>query len=322
VSLRRSVAQFTRRGGSLRPAFTLVELLVVIVVISILIALLAMAGAKLHHSHKVKATEAIIKNVRMAIEEFVQANPLGAIYDSKDATKRTFGPYPPYQLANAGSGVAYALEVAHPLTPSPGFPGSLTERVARDLSGFAGPGLNYADWARLNETDPNDENNDVRGLYTYLKLYVPDTLSSLPKDALKPLTSTSEFVNPTGTGPAPGQRDSSWVDVLGIHDAWGVPLNYFLYVKLEWTMSPTGTPMWAVTDRIPVVMSDGHEKEVHEAEPQGEQHELEQWILSDPLPSPVATVNNLDGSLPSEGSSQYAGWARAKAAGEEYEYVP
>jgi hypothetical protein len=283
-----------------------------------------MAGAKLHHSHKVKATEAIIKNVRMAIEEFAQTNPLGSVYDRKDF--KTFGPYPAYMLdgaLNVNAVVENVREAVEKASPLPNDPNALANRLHRDLAGTLYGSTNvysYVSSSLDQAADP--ENHDIRALYTYLKLYVPDALSSLPKDALKPLGATPEFVNPTGAGADPNDPNNPWVDVLGIHDAWGVPLNYFLYVKLEWTMSPTGTPMWVVTDRIPVVMSDGHEKEVHEAEPQGEQHELEQWILSDPLPSPVATVNNLDGSLPSEGSSQYAGWARAKAAGEEYEYVP
>ncbi len=280
---------------------------------------MAMVGSKLMHSHKVKATEAIIKNVRMAVEEFAQANPLGSVYDRKDL--KSFGPLPPYKL-DAWDTAAEGLSVQRVLEPNAAYGPynhTLGDRFHRDFGNRSGNVADYASWGQF---DPNDGNDDIRALYTYLKLYAPDALSSLPKDALKPLGTSSEFVNPTGAGFGLGAN--GMVDVLGIHDAWGVPLNYFVYVKLEWTLSPTsGAGIWVVTDRIPVVMSHGHEKEVHEAEPAGAEHELEQWILSDAFPSPVALgVDRVTGALPAPGSSQYAGWARAKAAGEEYDYIP
>jgi prepilin-type N-terminal cleavage/methylation domain-containing protein len=303
------------------PAFTLIELLVVIVVIGILIAAIGLVGAKVMNAHKVKATENTLRSVKMAIDEFATLNPLASIYDQKDSNK-TFGPYPPYMLDPNCSGtcVSWIVEDPNSLTGS----AVLTNRLHRDMANRQG---NFSDWVNIQGPDEND---DIRALYTYLELYTPDTLTQLPKDVVKPLGTTPEFVNPTGAGTAPGS--TGLVDVLGIYDAWGVPLNYFLYVKLEWTFDPVLGEQWIIADRVPVVMSHGHTKEEHVAEPAGGgEHELEAWILSDPFPSPAAggqpssatyAALKSNGTLPLPGSSALAGWARAKAAGDEYDYVP
>jgi len=152
-------------------------------------------------------------------------------------------------------------------------------------------------------------------------VYANSVLTQVPASALKPLSATPEYVNPAGTGASAGVAGA--VDVLGIHDAWGVPMDYFLYVKLELGM--TG---WTVTQRVPVLRSLGISKDVYDvARPAGTLSDYKQdWIFSDPFPSPAAAVNNANGGLPGAGNGSSSGWARAKAGWatgqEDYDYVP
>jgi prepilin-type N-terminal cleavage/methylation domain-containing protein len=317
VGRRGPTLQDGRRGGRPLRAFTLIELLIVITVIGILIAVIGLVGVKVAHQQKVTLTETIMRNVKLAIDQFKDNNPLANIYDRKGL--ETFGPYPPYQLANYGVGVAGVLEPAHPLVPPPPFPLYLSQRVARDLSGFGGNGLVYENWVRvaIGSPDPSEANDDIRALYAYLKVYSPDTLAQVPRSAMKAI-------------PAPGKVDRVYPrgfadpnaveDVLGIYDAWGVPLDYFLYVKLEYTLLPSG-PGWRVAERIPALRSFGISREEYDQEIK-KQDELdpERWIFSDPFPSPAAAAlsgaSRQSGTLPATGSAAVAGWARAVGAGD------
>jgi hypothetical protein len=287
------------------------------------------------NAHKVKATENTLRSVKMAIEEFATLDPLANIYDPKVGAK-TFGAYPPYMLDNwlnvpEFSSVQRVLEpyTDNPLSASY----VLANRLHRDLSGPQFGNSNVR-WYVSRTLDPpaHPADNDIRALYTYLKVFAPDTLTQLPKDAVKPLSTRSEYVNPTGGGTDPGSN--GLVDVLGIYDAWGVPLNYLLYVKLEWAMDPaTGGGVWVVADRLPVVMSRGISREEYDAEASGtDALDPQKYIFSDPLPSPAAgglptsgtyAVLRSDGILqPNNGPPPLAGWARAKAAFEDYDYLP
>lgn len=316
-------------GARGRTAFTLVELLVVIVVIGILIAAIGLIGSRVHRSQKIRVTETTMKTVKAAIDQFSTQNPLGAIYGRKegpgadgvwnttDDARPTFGPYPPYQLAFPRKGVAWVLEPSHPLVVPAGVPATLANRVARDLSGQAAPTLNL--WANL-VTDPNTD--DIRALYTYLKLYAPSELGQVPGTAVKPLASVPEYVNPSGAGTTPGT--TGLVDVLGIHDAWGVPLNYMLYVKVEVGLLPSGATGWRVTDRTPVLRSRGVTQEEYVAELSGaNKADPEKWIFSDPFPRPATAIDESTGELTGT-NTRANGWVRLKAAGHEqdYTYVP
>jgi type II secretory pathway pseudopilin PulG len=299
-------------------------LLVVIAVIGILIAVIGLVGVRVARGQKVQLTQTIMKNVKLATEQFADQNPLRSIYDRKenrgpdgvwntaDDIRPTFGPYPPYQLANPTQGVAWVLEPGNPFA-------TLRNRLARDLGGQAG---SPNPWV----SDPfgGDNNDDIRALYTYLRLYARDMLAQVPASALKPLGAVGEYeyVNPAGTGTAPGTEGLT--DVLGINDAWGVPLDYFLYVKLEYALTPSGTPDWRVTDRIPVLRSRGINREAYDTLKESGQlaTRADDWIFSDPFPSPAAAgVNKSTGSITGSGA-QASGWARAKAALDDYDYVP
>ena len=293
-------------------AFTLVEVLIVIVVIGLLIAAIGLVGVKVIHHQKVNFTQSIMRNVRLAIDQFANDNPLGAIYDRKTnislGIRPTFGPYPPYQLAaRGGTCVSGVLE------PGGSLPGdyALANRFHRDFGNRVGSVQNFVSWGTV---DPPAADLDIRALYTYLRVYANSVLTQVPASALKPLSATPEYVNPAGTGASAGVAGA--VDVLGIHDAWGVPLDYFLYVKLEW-----GITGWTVTQRVPVLRSLGVSKDVYDvARPAGTLSDYKQdWIFSDPFPSPAANQANAafwqTGTLNTNAGTEN-GWARAVGAGD------
>ena len=308
-------------------AFTLIELLIVIVVIGLLIGAIAMVGGRAMYYHKVTYTETIMRTVTTAIEQFATENPLRNIYDRKDAA--TFGPYPPYMLFGGGPGAAGSAAVAEVLEPyaSYSLPPSpsgyvLADRVRRDFGKRQNAVGSYSTFTTA------DGNDDIRALYTYLKVYSSAALAQIPQDKLKPLTGTAEYVNPTGAGCAPGT--AGLIDVLGIYDAWDVPLDYFLYVKLEWSVLPDGSAGWRVTERRPVLRSRGITLDEYKAEAGGtDPLDPGKWIFSEPFPSPVADSQNANfkgtGILTSPGSTARNGWARALAPGDDpnvFGYVP
>lgn len=315
-----------RRAGwsGRRRGFTLIELLVVIGIISLLVAMTVVVGGKVIAGQKKNLTETIMRNTMTAIEQFATEDPLRSIYGRK--AWPTFGPYPPYQLEGTVSSsippftsVRDALEPAHPYFTSFSDPNprTLRDRVAYDLSGGELTG-GFGQW--VSDDFGDDNNDDIRALYTYLTVYAPGTLAQVPEKHIKALKDTPEYVNPTGAdSPPPGAADTTWIDVFGIHDAWDEPLDYMLYVKLEWGPPPVGSavtePTWRVVERKPVLRSRGVDREVAAAD--GDR--TADWIWSEPLPTPFANHQNAvfwkDGAF-SLNSTSENGWARAVAKGD------
>jgi len=326
---RRAEAAFHRCPSSLVCAFTLIEVLVVIVVIGVLIAALALVGGKVLRGQKVNQTLATMRSVRLAIDQFATENPLGSIYgrvDPVSGQKGTFGPFPPYQLRPPS--VHTLPQVIEPATERPG---TLAQRLTWDLSGNRQGSANSS-WVLVNQSQQQRHNDDIRALYTYLRVYSPETLSQVPAAALARLRDkqadkpAGEFVNPSGGGTTAGT--AGLLDVFGIHDAWDVPLDYFLYVKLEWTLPRTGgSGVWRVVERVPVLRSRGIKREVYDvwveqlrSDPNAVPLDSNAtWILSDPLPAPPARQNDgtfwQSGGL-AGGATNQNGWARAIGEGD------
>lgn len=311
-------------------AFTLVELMVVVVIMSVLIGLIAVVGMRAVRHHKVTYTRTIMKSVHMAIDQFATEGPLRSRYDRADA--QTFGPYPPYMLAGGGGGTSpYAVaNLVEPYDPAfkDGFSGSptytLANRLWRDLGAAQ---QTVTDWTNL-PGGRVDGNDDIRALYTYLRVYSPGVLAQIPERQMRPLDpANAEYVFPTGTGASATRLP---VDVLGITDAWDVPLDYFLYVKLEWSPRAAGsvgggTGYWRVADRIPVLRSRGvtaEEYAVQQSDP--ESVDASKWIFSVDFPSPRAYPGSAtfrkDGLMPSLPTGQPGsdnGWVRAVGQGDD-----
>ncbi len=294
----------------LRRGFTLIELLVVIAIIGLLIAAMAIVGGKVMHHQRVNLTETIMRGTTMAIDQFSEENPLRSIYDRKG--RRTFGSMVPYQLEMD----AIPFE-GYPRMLEPDPPTGLQQRLIRDL---LPPGPIPAQAIVLDPRPGKDRDNDMRALYTYLAVFTPGALDQVSQAAIRPLSEDyTEFVNTDTTGP----QDFTRTPILGIHDAWGVPLDYFLYTKLEYKIRQDNTTGFEVTDRIPVLRSKGVSKEEFLAglEPGGTPlHSERTWIFSQPFPSPPAQQGAesfcTSGNVTAWSDSSGNGWARAVADGD------
>jgi prepilin-type N-terminal cleavage/methylation domain-containing protein len=327
-----------------RPAgFTMIELLVVIVVLALLIGLVVLVAAKAIRQQKVRNTQQLMQNVTLALEQFATENPLRAIYDVKD--RATFGKFPPYQLENHGDTSpddrTDVFAVLESLPPGGWGNNSVAERLWRDLGNCQAPRENWVVIA----TPPSpiaypDGHDDARALYAYLKVFSPGAMSLIPEDRLKPIYPQSRsYVNPKGSGGIPGTPGATdWVDVLAVHDAWDVPLDYMVYVKCEWRLRSAGTMGFTVTEHKPVLRSRGIEREVYDAWVQSAPDDVtarerrlsppEKWIFSEDLPKPWAAMTdgpaytagilNMSLSPPSRAN----GWVRAVGLNEDYAYRP
>ena len=286
--------------------------MVVIAVLGLLVTAITLIASRTIYNQRKANTLAIMRNCTLAIEQFAQDDPLRAIYDRRD--RPTFGPYPPYTLAGEVGGGGN-VTVRGLLDAGETF-NTLAARLHRDLGRNQG---SLSDWVQLNDSDSND---DARALYIYLKVFSPSAVGVLPQDRLKPLDPQSpEFVNPKGTGGRPGVQDrrgeSDWLDVFAVHDAWDVPLDYLLYVKVARNpghdIDPR-KPEWIIVDRRPVLRSRGIKREAYEAgagDPQ-------RWLFSEPLPQPWARVDADSGRL----EARTEGWLRAVAKDDEYKFRP
>lgn len=332
-------------------AFSIIELLVVVGVIGLLISAIVIVAGPAIHAQKSANTKQTMQTVLRAIDQFSAENPLRAIYDTKDAA--TFGSLPPYQLHRYGGSVnswetpsaAPGIDwmtraVEDPLAIGvPSYPAGwqkyrLAQRLWRDIGGGT---KKIDDWVRFGGTgdpQPNegDSNDDNRGLVTYLKVFSPNLFNQIPQNALRPLNPKApDLVDPRGSKIAPGGKDATWVDIPGIHDAWGVPLDYFMYVKMEWTTPPGGVPGFRVVERVPVLRSRGVDREIYDTAVRSARSgglivtDRARSIYSSPIGRPFAQLKDgkkgeINSSMTPRGQAN--GWLRAAAAWDDYGYLP
>lgn len=302
-------------------AFTIVELLVAIAVIALLVTLIVSIATQALSTQKEANTRGIMRGVELAIDQFALENPLRNTYDA--ARSRTFCPFPPYVLAGAPTSPDTVASLLEPDRQAlPGSNGTLRERLTRDLGGnpaSADSWVRTADPANL--SSPHRLNDDNRALMAYLAAFAPATLNQVPSSALKPLAPNDpalplgEFLNTNGRANLntdPGHRQ-----ILGVHDAWGVPLDYFLALRVEW--SPE-SDRFRIVDRVPMLRSLGIEREVYDARFSAKPlpGDSKRWIFSREMAGPLAIVANpATGLLDRTQSprSRANGWVRAVAIG-------
>ena len=300
------------------PAFTMVELLVVIVIIILLTGLIAGVATKAIENQRITVTKNTMRTIDLAIQQFVADSPLGTYYNNRRTNSVSFGSFPAYQLDSDDNPnhVGWAVE------PNP--PPSLKVRLVRDLTPLNSNNV-------LAEIKiQKDSFDDIRSLYTYLRVFSPAGLSQVPDTASKPLRpKQAEWVDVTGGTSSEG--DNARAEVLGFYDAWGVPLDYFLHVRLEWGLVPSPTPGLPpvpgllVRDRVPVLRSHGVSSEIFDEYVRtgvSSVLDAKKAIYSQPFPSPKANVDPDTGLF--SGGTSGNGWARAKAAGKKdyYKYIP
>ncbi|MCG3126408.1 MAG: hypothetical protein CHACPFDD_01243 [Phycisphaerae bacterium] len=260
-------------------AFTMIELLVVIVVIALLIAIIAGVSTRVINNQRVALTQQIMSNVSLGIEQFAQTDPLAIRYNDK--RQPTFGAFPPYELNNRMKKGSVA-QLMDPLAKQVN--NRLARRFGEDLLNH----INQAPHPDDISVDPDDAQrryDDNRALYVYLKRYVPEALSSIPDKFLQPLSKVPEFVKTTHEKKS---EDISSLTILGIHDAWGVPLNYMLYARIDVALDTvSGNPEFKISERMPAVMSYGVSREVYDRRLSLGQDPT-QWLFSAAFPAPDA----------------------------------
>lgn len=306
------------------PGFTLIELMVVVATIGLLVTLLIGIAGRALYVQRVRNTEAVMSNIQLAIDQFRELNPLRLQYDAR--TRRSFGDLPPYQQFYNG---------APPATPplpqnitqigtlvDPGGPNNgqvsanLRARIGRDLCGVAGGAIPNADIVTLADND--GDNNDIRALYAYLRVFVPDAVQLVPDRYRRPLSVDPEFFKPGG----PTAPDSERVEVFGFYDAWGVPLDYGMFARVELVPDGTITGHWSITERRALLRSRGVDEDVYKADRQlvrnGGQpiDRTDKWIFNRAAPAPVAQLADARNGImpnPSANLINSGGWVRVPA---------
>lgn len=288
-----------RDGRSRVRGFTILELLVVMLILSVLISTVVVVGTTVIQKSKVNNTKAVLQVVADALEEFKREQQTHRTITKRKAYRNRYGDYPPDEL-----------EVFTPL----GLPGSAPPPANRSLAVGGAPIVPTPtstawDQMRFYSTgDPAKDPIEHRDLAAMI--VVIETLSEKAALILGRLPKRNRTTGPID--PATGEP-SLWLDRDGsgqwtpnedfqiryIVDAWGVPLSYL--AQRDWTNNnpppvSTNHPQWneASTEIIrinrgqPLIFSYG---------PDGKDQLTKEWMeVANGEPGVASLVGDFEGT--------------------------
>lgn len=335
------------RGAACPRGFSLVEMLVVAAVIGLLVTLITSVASSAVYSQRRANTLNTMRVLGQAVDAFAAEDPLKLVYDRGE--RASFGKYPPYQITSPALqySVAYYVEPNAPVNSANNY---LSDRLWNDLSGQKTAKSNWVNF--FSDTDSSSTGyetrarvGDNRALYVYLNAFGPKRVVDLPDGIQRPLNpspSFPDFFNPRGTGTPsspPVQGTSNLQDVkevLGYYDAWGVPLDYCLYVKFDIDKRGINNATgdfngYRISDRRPAFRSQGIDREVWLGQSYPGLKTPKKWVWSTDLPRPYASFTGdpsnppfttTNGVLPNPATPNATGWTRLIGVGEDYSYRP
>ncbi len=222
---------FHRNLGSRRaaPAFTLLELLVVMGIIAVIAASLLIAGTTMINKAKARKTRAVLGIVRDAVDQFAQDQSAASTLGRSRAYQTRYGFYPPDEL-----------EVFTPTgIPNSNVSGPLTVGGASVIPAPTSQGLLYSepmrfhlDGAGAQRPDPAFEHRDLAAMILAIKMF-----NETADEMLNHIPSSHRVPGPVNAQNQPVQflnRNDDEVFTPGtdeqidyIIDDWGTPIAYF-----------------------------------------------------------------------------------------------
>ncbi len=267
--------------SSLRPGFTLIELMVVIGIIVVLIAAVVTGGSALMERARVSSTRATMEVVSTAIDQFAREEPPLTKSRQRDGSNNLFtyadrfGVYPPDALGLfSDEGLTGDSATGRSLAP-----GGAT--VVPDPTSAQYPPLSYTRSEDLAPAELQLEHRDIAAMWLAIHLYSPagrEILSQIPKKhlaegAIDSTGKPAQFLDRDGDGQWSGGGDD--LAIPWIVDEWGHPLAYYAHRSFnsanpsqtdsendpgEW--SPASSAMIRINDGKPVLMSFGPDGDV------------------------------------------------------------
>jgi len=219
-------------AGARRPAFTLVEMMIVMAIIAVIVVSVLVAGTAMQNRARATNTRFMLNIAQDAINTFRNAQEDRPTITRQTAYRARYGSYPPDEFepfteSGVPGGVARSLANGEIV---PGTTSSLTYSAMT----FQQSGLNQ-DQARM-------EHRDIGAMIMTLELYNDTTaeiLSKIPGDKLvTPLDANGDPLQYLDRNENEAFDPESDHPIRRLIDDWGVPITYFAQRDFD----PDGDP--------------------------------------------------------------------------------